>query len=68
MVKSRKKTHKEKFLDILRERDIYIKEDEIKQKKKEKPEIEEIEKITPKKKVFKHENSLKKLKEAYNEV
>lgn len=64
-----KKTHKEKFLDMLRDLNVHVKEDIIKEKKKEEQEMKEkIEEIIPKKKLFKHENPLKKLRRAYDET
>lgn len=62
---------KKNFLDMLRDRNIHVREDIVKEKKKKSKEIieEEIEeKIIPMKKIFKHEKPLDKLKEVHNEI
>ena len=69
--KKHKKSNKENFLNMLREFNVYIKEDEIKPKRSKKPkeqsEIKE-EEIIIKKKIFKHEDPINKLKEVHNEI
>ena len=57
---------KEEFLNLLRDMNVYVKEDFIKEKKrKEVIKEEETEEIIPHKKIFKHENPLNKLKEVH---
>ena len=62
---------KENFLNMLRGLNVYIKGDKIRPKIKEKSK-EQIaskeESLIIKKKIFKQENSIEKLKEAYNEI
>ena len=68
-MKKTKEIHKERFLKVLREKNIYIKEDIIEKKeKKESPIEKETEKIIPPKKILKYENIIDQLKEAYNEI
>lgn len=66
-----KSTPKENFLNMLRELNVHIKEDKIKPERKEKSKEQILlkeERIIIKKKIFKYENPMEKLKEAYNEI
>jgi len=68
--KKQKKSNKENFLNMLRGLDVYIKGDITKEKEVKKEIIPERikEEITPKKKIFKHENPINRLKEVHNEI
>jgi len=70
MLDEENKKIKEDFLNMLRDRNIHVKEDIVKEKKIKKEVIMEVieEEIIPKKKIFKHEKPLDKLKEVHNEI
>tara|TARA_Y100000310_G_C20621400_1_gene783504 strand:- start:759 stop:1076 length:318 start_codon:yes stop_codon:yes gene_type:complete len=70
-LKRYKNPNKENFLNMLRDLNVYIKEDIIKPKRKEKSKEQiapQEERIIIKKKLFKHKNPMDKLKEVYNEI
>tara|TARA_Y100000034_G_C6864695_1_gene393952 strand:- start:26 stop:235 length:210 start_codon:yes stop_codon:yes gene_type:complete len=66
----KEKDKKEEFLNMLREMNVHVREDipNETRKKIEKVVEEEIERITPYKKLFKHEKPIDKLREVYNEI